>query len=768
MCYPFPRLEPGKYRDPMVVFKDNTGGKFVDCRFGQGAYGGLWTENIVQAMSRDLLAEAMHRLDAAGYDIVLHVHDEIVAEVPIGFGSLDEFKRLLVAAPAWADGLPIAAKVREGLRFNKPVAGSDGHADNAADVAAPDVDAGGVDEVVGDATTPSPGDADTPAPDVIPIAAEGLAKPATEPPPFAFTFDDIRAAFERPRDEARKGNGRDRRAGDGHNHAGDRDGYPHGECDTGSTVAEYTYRHADGTPYLKIKRTSTKQFPQYHLMGTTWVKGAPKGPRVPYRLPELVKAPLDAWVLICAGEKDADSAAALGFVATTNPEGERKAAWVAELNAWFAGRKRAVVMEDNDATGHAHALEVANALRGIVPDIRIVQFCELPEHGDLTDWLEQGHGKEDLQARIEAAKPFYNKPQPAPLRDWMGKPVPQPTYTVPGRVLAEQVFIFSGEGGEGKSSVLQQLCSAHCLGGVDWLGCIPRQGSAVYLECEDNLNALHWRQAAINEHYGTNYDVLADAGLQLISMIEHDTILAAPNRRNDIIETTAAYDWLYELAGDTKPVLIGIASTSNIFAGNENNRSEVQQFIKLLGRIALVTRGAIILVTHPSMSGVSSGVASHEGLSGTTQWHNAVRGRAVMKSLKPADDAGPVSENRVREIRFHKNQYGPPVAASFVRYQNGLFLPVDGADAAERANKADQVFIELLLRWTEQNRKVSANPNPSNYAPTNFARQPEAEGLTPKDLTAAMERLLRAKLIENRTFTKGRERRSYLAVAGKE
>ena len=87
-------------------------------------------------------------------------------------------------------------------------------------------------------------------------------------------------------------------------------------------------------------------------------------------------------------------------------------------------------------------------------------------------------------------------------------------------------------------------------------------------------------------------------------------------------------------------------------------------------------------------------------------------------------------------------------------------------DAAERANQADAIFIELLKRWTEQGRKVSVNPNPHNYAPTHFARQPEAAGLTPKDLAAAMERLLRDRLIENRTVTRrGGETRSYLAIA---
>src|SRR5262249_46345404 len=62
---------------------------------------------------------AMPRLEAAGYRIVLHVHDEIVAEVPNDFGGADEFLQVLTTAPAWAKGLPIAAKVREGPRFCK-------------------------------------------------------------------------------------------------------------------------------------------------------------------------------------------------------------------------------------------------------------------------------------------------------------------------------------------------------------------------------------------------------------------------------------------------------------------------------------------------------------------------------------------------------------------------------------------------------------------------------------------------------------------------
>ena len=119
LAYPFPRLKTNDRGNPVVAFMDNQLGKWVDCRHGHGAYGGTWIENAVQAVARDLFAAAMPRLEAAGYKIVLHVHDEIVAEVPNDFGSADEFLRIITTAPAWADGLPIAAKVREGQRFCK-------------------------------------------------------------------------------------------------------------------------------------------------------------------------------------------------------------------------------------------------------------------------------------------------------------------------------------------------------------------------------------------------------------------------------------------------------------------------------------------------------------------------------------------------------------------------------------------------------------------------------------------------------------------------
>src|SRR5262249_3148475 len=114
--YPQAHLVPGKFAGTtQVSFKDNARGGWFDNR----AWYGVFVENVVQATARDLLAAAMQRLERAGYPVVLTVHDEIVCEVPEGFGDIDEFHRLMIEPPPWVEGLPIAAKVRTGQHYSK-------------------------------------------------------------------------------------------------------------------------------------------------------------------------------------------------------------------------------------------------------------------------------------------------------------------------------------------------------------------------------------------------------------------------------------------------------------------------------------------------------------------------------------------------------------------------------------------------------------------------------------------------------------------------
>ncbi len=119
------------YRKPHIVKKLTPWGREVDELRAWGVdsytkkwtsyslYGGLLTENVVQAVARDIMAGAMLRLDAAGYPPVLTCHDEVVSETAADFGSVEEFRSIMTVTPKWASGLPIKADVWKGTKYRK-------------------------------------------------------------------------------------------------------------------------------------------------------------------------------------------------------------------------------------------------------------------------------------------------------------------------------------------------------------------------------------------------------------------------------------------------------------------------------------------------------------------------------------------------------------------------------------------------------------------------------------------------------------------------
>lgn len=106
LCYVKPRLEENKFGREGITYEGVAESK----RWGRiETYGPKLVENIVQGIARDLLAEALKNVDRAGYEIVMHVHDEIVVEAVGSEENLNEVCRLMAVAPKWANGLPLRA-----------------------------------------------------------------------------------------------------------------------------------------------------------------------------------------------------------------------------------------------------------------------------------------------------------------------------------------------------------------------------------------------------------------------------------------------------------------------------------------------------------------------------------------------------------------------------------------------------------------------------------------------------------------------------------
>lgn len=106
LSYIKPRLETNKFGRKGITYEGIGATKKWE---RIETYGPKLVGNIVQATARDLLAEAMINVDKKGYEIVMHVHDEIIVETPIGKGSLKEVCDVMAIAPEWAKGLPLRA-----------------------------------------------------------------------------------------------------------------------------------------------------------------------------------------------------------------------------------------------------------------------------------------------------------------------------------------------------------------------------------------------------------------------------------------------------------------------------------------------------------------------------------------------------------------------------------------------------------------------------------------------------------------------------------
>lgn len=116
LCYQSPHFTMNRFgSDAIGYYAPNSAGQMVE----QETFGGKLAENATQAIARDILAHAMLNLEAAGYPIVFHIHDETVMEMPLGKGSMEAACAVMGQPPKWASDLPLRADGYECAYYRK-------------------------------------------------------------------------------------------------------------------------------------------------------------------------------------------------------------------------------------------------------------------------------------------------------------------------------------------------------------------------------------------------------------------------------------------------------------------------------------------------------------------------------------------------------------------------------------------------------------------------------------------------------------------------
>jgi len=183
-------------------------------------------------------------------------------------------------------------------------------------------------------------------------------------------------------------------------------------------VREHVYRSASGEPHLRKRKMfdggGKRQFPQAYWDGSQWVSGVPKDwPKLLYRLPELIAAPATNTVYVTEGERDADSLAAIGLMATT--AGGVSSEWTSEMIECLRGRPIIVIM-DADQTGRDYGRKVARWLHPVAKSVKLIDLY--PSHSDGSD---VSNFVEADRAGVKLLKAVKDTPFWEPSQDEAGK-----------------------------------------------------------------------------------------------------------------------------------------------------------------------------------------------------------------------------------------------------------------------------------------------------------------------------------------------------------
>ena len=325
--------------------------------------------------------------------------------------------------------------------------------------------------------------------------------------------------------------------------------------------------------------------------------------------------------------------------------------------------------------------------------------------------------------------------------------VPPREWLVDGMIPHEKVTLLSGDGGLGKSLLMQQLMTSTATG-QDWLGLKARKCRAFGLFCEDDNDELWRRQQAICDSMSISLE--ACFNMQWLSGDGIDPVLMEFSG-GDAGKTTPLFDQLIDYLEWWEAELVIIDTAADTFAGNEISRIQVRNFINRALRVIATRLGATVMLTsHPSVAGMRD----KSGLSGSTAWNNSVRSRLYL--TRPEGE----TNSNVRLLQMKKSNYGSTDPEIRIVWQNGVFDAVHnnvGQNLQDRESYEDAAYLFALKKLLEWGHRPSIHKNQASFAPKLMVTMDETRGINKTRLEEAHNRLLKREVIANVKGTEGPE-----------
>lgn len=273
------------------------------------------------------------------------------------------------------------------------------------------------------------------------------------------------------------------------------------------------------------------------------------------------------------------------------------------------------------------------------------------------------------------------------------------------------VTLLGGHGGAGKSNLALAM-AAHFAAGKPWNAMPTGRGAVLYVSLEDGAALVRYRLRRICDAYGLDHGAVIER-LRVLDGSWGDTALAVEHAANGVrmLVPTEALEELADAAKGAELILVD--NGSDAFAGDENNRRQVRQFMRMLADVGRDSGAGVVLLVHVDKSAARFS-ANRNSYSGSTAWHNSARSRLALVER----------EGRVELIQEKHNlgRSADPIPLHWS--PSGVLMPSGLVAGRADAAQDDQAVLQALHDAVAQGVDVGAGRTGPATAQTVLATFP--------------------------------------------